>query len=124
MAQKEQGEPFPGPFFSSFLLFSGGRRDHGYTEQQIFLRQTEAEISPDTQRSQSPRVPTVTLLSCHHLQINYGLTSVTAMSRRRCFKIFVADQLLDSPSLSPWLIVDTLTTALYKPINGLGLLHL
>jgi len=54
-----------------------------------------------------PHVTTVILLSCHHLQINYSLTSVTGMSRRRCFKIFVADQLLESSSLGLQFIIDT-----------------
>lgn len=61
MAQKEQGELCPTPLFSLFLLFSEGHGDHGQSEQQIFLRQTEAEISPDTQRSQSP--------ACSHCDI-------------------------------------------------------
>lgn len=106
---KRTGRTLPHSIFFLYFCFSVGDTE--------IMGRVNSKSSSGRQRQKSaqtlrglnlPCVTTVILLSCHHLQINYSLTSVTAMSRRRCFKIFVADQLLDSPSPSPWFIIDAL----------------
>lgn len=107
---KEWWELFTTQFFSLFLFLMEDTEIMGTVNSKSSSarqRQCKQKSAQTSRGLNFPHVTTVILLSCHHLQINYGLTSATGMSRRRCFKIFVADQLLDSSSPGLWFITDT-----------------